>query len=85
VLLAFLCAAFLFHLANAAMLPQLGELLAKDKPKEAAPFMSACVTVTQLVIVISAAWIGRQAATKGRKPLLMVAFGALPLRAVLYT
>ena len=42
VLLCFLTTAFLFHLANAAMLPQLGEMLSKDSPKAAAPFMSAC-------------------------------------------
>ena len=85
VLLAFLGAAFLFHLANAAMLPQLGEMLAQGKPKEAAPFMSACILVTQFLIALSAAWIGRQAATRGRKPLLLAGFGVLPVRAVLYT
>jgi MFS family permease len=85
VLLAFLGAAFLFHLANAAMLPQLGEMLSKGNPKAAAPFMSACIIVTQLVIAISAAWIGNRAGTKGRKPLLLLGFGVLPLRGVLYT
>jgi MFS family permease len=85
VLLAFLGAAFLFHLANAAMLPELGEMLAKGKPREAAPFMSACIIVTQLVIAVSAAWIGKRAATRGRKPLLLVGFGVLPVRGVLYT
>ena len=54
VLVFFLLAAFLFHLGNAAMLPQLGEMLSKGNPKAAAPFMSACIVVTQLVIAISA-------------------------------
>ena len=85
VLLLFLLAAFLFHFANAAMLAQLGELLSKDNPKAAAPFMSACIIVTQLVITISAAWIGRRAAAKGRKPLLLLGYGVLPIRGVLYT
>jgi len=85
VLLCFLGTAFLFHLANAAMLPQLGEMLSKDKPKAAAPFMSACIIVTQLVIAVSAVWIGKRAAAKGRKPLLLLGFGVLPLRGVLYT
>jgi len=31
------------------MLPQLGEMLSKGSPKAAAPFMSACIIVTQLV------------------------------------
>jgi MFS family permease len=85
VLLCFLATAFLFHLANAAMLPQLGEMLSKGRPKAAAPFMSACIIVTQLVIAVTAAWIGRRAAAKGRKPLLLVGFGVLPIRGVLYT
>jgi MFS family permease len=85
VLLYFLGAAFLFHLANAAMLPQLGELLSKSNLKASAPFMSACVIVTQLVITVSAAWVGRLAAAKGRKPLLLLGFGVLPIRGILYT
>ena len=85
VLISFLGAAFLFHLANAAMLPELGELLARDTPKAAGPFMSACVIVTQLVITVSAAWIGRKAASNGRKPLLLAGFAVLPIRGVLYT
>jgi predicted MFS family arabinose efflux permease len=54
VLTYFLATAFLFHLANAAMLPELGEMLSKDNLKTAAPFMSACIIVTQLVIAVSA-------------------------------
>lgn len=30
--------------------PQLGEMLAKGKPKTAKPFMAACILVTQIVI-----------------------------------
>ena len=85
ILLYFLATAFLFHLANAAMLPELGEMLSKDNVKTAAPFMSACIIVTQLVITVTAAWIGRRAAAKGRKPLLLLGFGVLPIRGVLYT
>jgi predicted MFS family arabinose efflux permease len=85
VLVYFLAAVFLFHMANAAMLPELGEMLSKGRPKAAAPFMSACVIVTQLVISFSAAWIGKRAASNGRKPLLLVGFGVLPIRGVLYT
>jgi MFS family permease len=85
VLLCFLASAFLFHLANAAMLPQLGEMLSKDSSKAAAPFMSACIIVTQLVIAVTAVWIGNRAAVNGRKPLLLFGFGVLPIRGMLYT
>ena len=84
-LLVFLACAFLFHLANAAMLPQLGEMLSHGSRTSAAPFMSACIIVTQVVIMCFAPAIGRFANLHGRKPLLMVGFGVLPVRALLYT
>ncbi|AXC11910.1 major facilitator superfamily MFS_1 [Acidisarcina polymorpha] len=84
-LLVFLVCAFLFHFANAAMLPQLGEMLSHGARASAAPFMSACIIVTQVVIMCFAPAIGRFANRHGRKPLLMVGFGVLPMRALLYT
>lgn len=67
------------------MLPQLGEMLARNKPRDAAPFMSACIIVTQLVLAFSAGWLGKRAAIAGRKPLLLFGFGVLPVRGALYT
>jgi predicted MFS family arabinose efflux permease len=84
-LLIFLACAVLFHFANAAMLPLLGEMLAKGKGRSSMLFMSACVVTTQFVITLLASWSGRKAGSWGRKPLLLVAFGVLPVRAVLYT
>ena len=75
----------MFHFANAAMLPLLGEMLAKGKGRGSMMFMSACVVTTQLVVTVLAAWAGRTAGTWGRKPLLLIAFGVLPVRAILYT
>lgn len=85
VLLAFLLCAGLFHLANAAMLPQLGEMLARHRTRSAAAFMSACIIVTQVVITLTAPWIAKQAERVGRRPLLLIGFGVLPIRGVLYT
>jgi MFS family permease len=84
-LVIFLVCAVMFHFANAAMLPLLGELLAKGQGRSSMMFMSACVVTTQLIITMIASWSGRKAGTWGRKPLLLIAFGVLPIRAVLYT
>lgn len=84
-LMIFLVSAVMFHFANAAMLPLLGEMLAKGKGRDSMMFMSACVVTTQFVIALLAAWAGRTAGTWGRKPLMLIAFGVLPVRAVLYT
>jgi predicted MFS family arabinose efflux permease len=84
-LVIFLVCAVMFHFANAAMLPLLGEMLAKGQGRSSMLFMSACVVTTQFVITLLASWSGRKAGTWGRKPLLLIAFGVLPLRGVLYT
>jgi MFS family permease len=84
-LMIFLCSAVLFHFANAAMLPLLGEMLAKGKGRSSMMFMSACVVTTQFTITLLAAWVGRAAGSWGRKPLLLIGFGVLPIRGILYT
>jgi len=84
-LVIFLVCAVMFHFANAAMLPLLGEMLAKGRGRSSMLFMSACVVTTQLVITLIASWSGREAATWGRKPLLLTAFSVLPVRGLLYT
>jgi MFS family permease len=81
----FLICAVLFHFANAAMLPLLGEMLSKGHSRTSMMFMSACVVTTQLVVTLLAFWAGIKARAWGRKPLLLIAFGVLPLRGVLYT
>ncbi|MBF6558668.1 MAG: MFS transporter [Candidatus Binataceae bacterium] len=83
-LIIFLGCAVLFHFANAAMLPLLGEMLARGKGRASMMFMSACVVTTQFTIALIAAWVGRGAAAWGRKPLLLIGFGVLPIRGVLY-
>jgi len=85
VLLAFFVCAALFHLANAAMLPQLGEMLSRHQTRNAAAFMSACIIVTQLVITCTAPTVAHLAGRIGRRPLLLLGFGVLPIRGVLYT
>jgi predicted MFS family arabinose efflux permease len=84
-LLIFLACAVMFHFANAAMLPLLGEMLAKGQGRSSMMFMSACVVTTQLVITLIASWSGKEAGSWGRKPLLLIAFGVLPVRGILYT
>jgi MFS family permease len=84
-LMIFLCCAVMFHFANAAMLPLLGEMLARGKGRSSMMFMSACVVTTQFTITLLAAWTGRSAGSWGRKPLLLIGFGVLPIRGVLYT
>jgi predicted MFS family arabinose efflux permease len=84
-LVIFLICAVLFHFANAAMLPLLGEMLSKGRGRASMMFMSACVVTTQIVVTFLAGWSGIKAQQWGRKPLLLIAFGVLPIRGILYT
>ena len=72
----------LFQLANAAMLPIMGSILTMRSGESAAMIVAACMVVPQFIVAGFAPWIGRQAQLRGRRPLLVVCFVALALRAV---
>jgi len=84
-LLVFAAAVLLFNLANTALLPLVGQKLALAHPKEATMLMSACIIAAQLVMLPIALIVGHNADRWGRKPLFLIGFAALPIRAVLYT
>ena len=79
-----LCAG-LFHFANAALLPLVGQKLAAAHPRLADAMMSSCIIAAQMVMLPIAVAVGRTADRFGRKPIFLIAFAILPLRAVLYT
>jgi MFS family permease len=75
----------LFHFANAPLLPLVGQKLAQAYPKWATTMMSSCIIAAQLIMLPVALAVGRTADCIGRKPILLVGFAVLPVRAVLYT
>ncbi len=81
----FTVSVLLFHLANAAMLPLVGELLSKGKDGKSSLYMSACIIAAQFVMIPVAFLTGTLADRLGRKPLFLAGFGVLALRGVLYT
>ena len=83
-LLIFAACIALFQLANAAMLPLMGGILTMHANSWAAIIVAACVVVPQLVVVGMAPWVGRQSQSFGRRPLMLLCFGALIVRALLF-
>jgi MFS family permease len=80
----FIASAVLFHFANAAMLPLVGQK-SSDGLKGGAPvLMSACVIAAQVVMVPVALAASHLAASWGRKPVFLVGFAVLPVRGLLY-
>jgi hypothetical protein len=56
----------------------------KSEGNRSALIMSALVVVPQIIVALLAPWTGRRAESWGRRPLLLIGFGALPIRAVLF-
>ncbi len=76
----------LFHCANASMLPLVSQKVASTgDAKSGIAFTSACIISAQFIMIGMAVLCGRTADIWGRKPLFLMAFAILPIRAVLYT
>lgn len=84
-LVVFTACVVLFHLANAAMLPLVGQKLALQNKNLGTAAMALCILAAQLVMVPMAILVGRKADDWGRKPLFLAGFLILPVRGALYT
>ena len=80
-LLAFGLCIGLFHLANAAALPLVGAELTRTQGSRASLIIAACIILPQAIMALVSPWVGRMADSWGRKPVLLLAFSALPVRA----
>jgi MFS family permease len=82
-LVLFTAATLLFQLADASILPVMGENLVAAKYDRAAIWMSGLIIVPQVVVALLAPWVGFHSEKRGRRPLLLIGFGLEPIRAVL--
>ena len=82
-LLLFTGATMLFQLADASMLPLIGENLAVSIHDHAAIWMSGLVIAPQIVVALLAPWVGFHSEKRGRRPLLLLGFALEPIRALL--
>ena len=79
-----LCMA-LFHLANAGMLPLAASMVTLRSSRAATIMVAASIVVPQFVMTVLAQWVGRKARAWGRRPLLLLGFGALALRGLAFS
>jgi MFS family permease len=82
-LLIFAVCVMLFHLSNTAMLPLAGSEVTMRAGHFANLIIAACIVVPQCVVALMSPWVGRAAQRVGRKRLLLLGWGALPLRGLL--
>jgi len=83
-ILTFAVSVVLFHLANAAMLPLVGQKSSDGLKEGAAVLMSACVIAAQVVMIPVALAASLLAERWGRKPVFLIGFAVLPVRGLLY-
>jgi MFS family permease len=81
-LLVFSSCLFLFQFANASVLPLIGETLVRVEKNWSSFVMSALIVVPQVVVALLAPWVGRTAGTWGRRPLLLIGIGVVPIRSI---
>jgi MFS family permease len=83
-LLIFVGCAIMFHFANAAMLPLVGQKLALQDKNVGTSLMAACILAAQFVMVPMAMLVGAKADAWGRKPFFLIALAVLAVRGCLY-
>ena len=72
----FILSVVLFHFANAAMLPLVGQELSVGHPRAASLCMAVCIVGAQLVMVPVALMAGRLAPEWGRRAVFLIGFAA---------
>jgi MFS family permease len=80
----FLVCILLFYLANGAMLPLAASMMTLKSSKAATLMVAASIVVPQFIVTLLSPWIGAWAQRIGRKPILLLGFGALALRGFLF-
>jgi MFS family permease len=74
----------LFHLSNAAMLNLAAGEVTAGMGDNVQLVIAACIIVPQAIVALMSPWVGRTAQHWGRRPVLILGFCALPLRALLF-
>jgi predicted MFS family arabinose efflux permease len=83
-LLIFAGGVLLLQLANAAMLPLMAGVVTARSSQWATVLIAACIIVPQAIVALLSPSVGAKAQSWGRRPVLLIGFGALAVRGVLF-
>lgn len=83
-LLIFAASVLLLQLANAAMLPLMAGVVTTRSSQWAPVLIAACIIVPQAIVALTSPSVGSMAQKWGRRPLLLLGFGALAVRGLLF-
>jgi len=83
-LLIFAGSILLLQLANAAMLPLMAGVVTTRSSQWAPVLIAFCIIVPQAIVALLSPTVGAKAQAWGRRPLLLIGFGALVIRGLLF-
>jgi len=83
-LLIFAGSILLLQLANAAMLPLMAGVVTTRSSQWAPVLIAFCIVVPQAIVALMSPSVGAKAQAWGRRPLLLIGFGALAIRGLLF-
>jgi MFS family permease len=83
-LLVFALCIVLFFIASAALLPGVAARVTRKHPELATLIVAGTMLLPQAIVAAVSPWIGSRAQRSGRRPLLLVGWGLVPLQGVLY-
>jgi MFS family permease len=83
-LVTFATCLFLFQLANASILPLVGQTLPRTEGQRSSLILSGFIVGPQIIVALLAPWVGQKAETWGRRPLLALGLAVLPIRAAFF-
>ena len=73
----------LFQLADASLLPLVGEGLGAAKGRFGSIWISVLIVIPQIMVALLSPWVGYHSEAKGRRPLLLIGLAVEPARALL--
>jgi predicted MFS family arabinose efflux permease len=83
-LIVFALSVLLLQLSNASMMPLMASAVTARSSQWATVLVAACIIVPQAIVALLSPTVGRKAQVWGRRPLLLIAFGALTIRGLLF-
>ena len=83
-LLIFASCIVLFFASSAAMLPGVAVRATRQYPEVATLIVAATILLPQAIVAAISPWVGRTAERSGRRPMLLLGWGLLPLQGLLY-
>jgi MFS family permease len=74
----------LYFVSSAALLPGVAVRVTRLHPELAALIVAATMLLPQAIVAMVSPWIGRTAERSGRRPMLLLGWGLLPLQSLLF-